>query len=249
LGSVLARSNQIQKALGELGRAVQLAPDSSEYCMELSHVLLLSRNYSGAVNFLSAVEGRFGALPELHYTLALAYYGLRQYRQAIASLEKLIDLEPNHDLGYYYLGNSYRGCGDLAKAEEFYRKAIALNPRKARYLASLGTLLLQARGAHSAEGVRYLEKALQLDAADVYSKFELALFYERNQDFGKAQSFLEDVIRDKPGFLPAHVALARVYFRQGKKKEGQQERNVISLLESETQNKNLSSEAESLRAR
>ena len=39
----------------------------------------------------------------------------------------------------------------------------------------------------------------------------------------------------EPGVLPAHVALARIYFRLGKKEEGRREKEKIAELESKQQ--------------
>jgi hypothetical protein len=56
------------------------------------------------------------------------FYHQKKYEQAIAEYQKAIDLEPENDKAYGYMGYSYYLNGDLDKANQSLQKAIALNP-------------------------------------------------------------------------------------------------------------------------
>lgn len=238
LGMLLSKEDKLQQAAQELVRAAQLAPDSAEYTLDLADVFLRERNYSAALELLINVRNRFGTLPEFQYKLALAHYEMKEFAQAIELLEQLERSQPGNDLTEYYLGNCYGAVGNLKKAEGFYREALRLNPQKASYYGSLGRLLIEKGGARTEEGVRDLEHALELNPEDAASKLELALFYERKGDFRKAMTLLKEVIRRQPAIIAAHVALARLYYRQGKKQEADRERSIITRLEVQEQAKN-----------
>lgn len=239
LGLLLAKGGKLAESAKELGRAAELAPSVTDYALDNAAVLLLAKRYLDAASFLLSLKGRLSRLPDYHYKLGLAYYGMRDYRQARSALETVAQLEPQHDLAQYYLGNCYNAAGDLPKAERHYRTAIHLNPNKASYYGSLGALLVQSENEHRAEGATYLLRALELNPKDVYSKFELALYHEGNADRHTAQLLLEEVIAQEPEFVRAHVALARVFFRQGMKERGEREKEIIAGLEADGQGKDI----------
>lgn len=237
LGVLFADKNQFEDAAQELTHAVRLMPDSAEYSMELAAVLLLWQHYSSALEFLTTVRDRFEKLPEYQYKVALAFYGLNLYPEAITKLDGLAREHPDMDLVQYFLGNSYLAEGDLDKPEPYYRRAIELNPKNPLYYKSLGVLLRRQGPARMDEAIKALTRVLFLDAGDLQAKLELALCYEEQRNYSQAQGLLEEVVQRQPGLLPAHVALARAYYRQKKKPEGDRERVIISRLVAEEQGK------------
>ncbi len=235
LGRLLANKDLYEEAAQEMGRAVRLAPDSAEYSMRLAEILILWKHYGTALEFLLAVKDRFGGLVEYQYKLGLAYYGLPRIPQAITVFEKLARENPKLDLVQFFLGNCYQTTGDYEKAEPHYKKAIELNPQQASYYAALAQLLRKASKERTDEAVTYLEKALLLDPKDIQSKLELGLCYEKKSNYPEAQRLLEETIQQQPDLVQAHVALARVYYRQKKKEEGDREKSIVARLEAEQQ--------------
>ncbi len=229
LGIVFIQMGRYQNAREQLRRAVQLSPDSAEYAMRYAEVLLLSKEYPAALKFLESVSDRFGKLPEYRYKLGLAYYGLSAYPSAIEELGALVRDYPNLDRAQYYLGHSYSASGNLREAEIHYRKALALNPRDASYYAALGHVLSDE---NAEEAVSYLEKALQLDPSDTLSKRDLAVYYERKARYRDAEHLLAQVVRNQPTLVWPHYMLAQVYYRQGKKEQGDREAALAAGLDS-----------------
>jgi len=229
LGIVFMQMGRYQDAREQLLQAVQLSPNSAEYAMRYAEALLLSKEYPAALKFLKSVSDRFGKLPEYRYKLGLAYYGLSAYPSAIEDLRALVRDYPNLDRAQYYLGHSYSASGDIKEAEIHYRKALALNPRDASYYAALGHVL---RDEKADEAVKYLEKALQLDPSDTLSKRDLAICYEREARYRDAERLLTQVVRDQPALVWPHYMLAQVYYRQGKKEQGDREAALAARLDS-----------------
>ena len=233
LGLVLSRKDEFEKAARELRIAAHLDPDSAEYAIGYAEVMLLWGQSPTALQFLTSVKDRFGTLPEFQYKLALAYYSLHQYPQAISVLEDLGRQHPEYDLVQFFLGNSYMAAGDLDLAEGHYRKAIKLNPGRASNYSPLAQLL-RKRGAESTdEAITLLQTALKLDPTEIQTQLELALCYEGKRRLPESQVLLEQVTRARPELYQAHVALARVYYRQGKKQAGDLERAIVTRIENE----------------
>ena len=235
LGLLLSEGDHYEDAARELGRAVQLAPDSAPYSIHLAEVLLLWKHYSTALEFLTAVRDRFQQLPEYHYKLGLANCGLNHFPEGIVELKALVQQDPALHRVQSALGNCYFASGDLTKAEPYYRRALALAPREASYYSALARLLRKQSASHVDEAAPLLEKSLELDPSDPQAKLELALCYEIQGRYPDSQGLLEAVTRAHPNLLPAHVALARLYYKQKKKEEGDRERGVVARLEDEEQ--------------
>ena len=233
LGKLLLDRNEYEAAVRELGRAAQLAPDAPGYSLGLAEALLLRKHYGPALEFLQAVRPKFGTLPDFHYKLGLAYYGLYRYPDAQTEFEALTRDRPEADLAWFFLGNTWSAMGKLENAEACYRKAIGLNEHNASYYAALGQMLRKSEQDRVAEAIEALRQALKLDPSDSQSRMELALCYERSRRLEEAQALLQQVVRERPDFKEGHVALARVYYKRRQTADGDREKAAVTRLEAE----------------
>lgn len=236
LGVVLMHNKSYAEAGEFLERAVRLAPDSSEYAMAFAEDLLLWDRQSAALGFLKEIEPKFGHLPEFQYKLALAYFGVSKFSDTITTLDKLLQTNPRRqDQIYYLLGHSYVATGKLEDAEKAYRKAIEMNPKVPAYYEEFATLLRREGPDRLEDAIAELKRAFQFDPSNPSLALQLALCYESKGEMTSAMHLAEEAIRKRPDVLPAHVALARIYFRLGKKVEGQKEKETIAELEKKQQ--------------
>jgi len=94
-------------------------------------------------------------LNSLHYSLALTYARLSNYKRAIQILLRLVENNPALERGYELLGDLFQMQGDNASARRMYDKAFVANPydkgveRKRRRLGG-GRAASSARAAASA---------------------------------------------------------------------------------------------------
>jgi len=236
LGSVLLNKKSYAEAGDFLGQAVRLAPDSAEYALAFAEALLLSNRQSEVLGFLQEVEPKFGRLPEFQYKLAVAYFEATKFSDTIVTLNKLLEANPRRqDRMYYMLGHSYVATGQLGEAEKAYRKAIGINPKVPAYYEEFATLLRREGPDHLDDAIAALKRAIQFDPSNPRLALQLALCYESKGEMSSALSLAEEAVRKQPDVLPAHVALARIYFRLGKRIEGQKEKTAIAELEKKQQ--------------
>jgi len=236
LGAVLLNKKRYAEASAFLGQAVRLAPDSAEYALAFAEALLLWNRQSEVLGFLKEVEPKFGHLPEFQYKLALAYFGATKFSDTIVTLNKLLETNPRRqDRIYYMLGHSYVATGQLGEAEKAYRKAIEINPKVPTYYEEFATLLRREGPDHLDDAIAELRRAFQFDPSNPSLALQLALCYESKGEMSSALSLAEEAVRKQPDVLPGHVALARIYFRLGKKVEGQREKKAIAELEKKQQ--------------
>lgn len=230
LGLLLSAKSQFRSAVRELGRAAQLEPDSAKYNLVLAQMLLEWHHYSTAYDFLTAIEHRFGKLPRFEYFLAFSLYGLRRDDGAIAELNKLLQEHPRYAQAYYLLGDCYIALGDRRKAVEAFKKAIQIKPNRGPYYTSLADVLRESSYTTD-QAISYAKKAVELDPSSSDAVFELALCYESNKDYARAQLLLEEITRAHPELIPPHRVLAQVYYREGKISEAERQTKIITALE------------------
>jgi Flp pilus assembly protein TadD len=237
LGLLLIQREQYETAVSELGRAAQLDPNSAEYALGLGEALLRWRHDPVALQYLLAIRAKFGELPLYKFELGLAYFYLTRFPLALQEFESLAREQPKSSRVQYLLGGAYQEMGNLEKAEECYRKAIALKPDEASYYLTLASLLKKVSPADLSEPVRLLDKALALspDSEDV--KLLLASCYQARGKLAEAQALLEAVVTRDPDSRAAHVALAQVYFRQKRVEDAEQQESIAAKLEERQQNK------------
>jgi tetratricopeptide (TPR) repeat protein len=240
LGVILMNRKRYEDAAKSLETAVHLQPQSEEFAMAFSESLLLWNRPTTLLVFLKNVEPAFGNSPEFKYKLALAYYGVQEFSNAIATLETLLKTNPRRqDQIYYILGNSYFTMGNFEQSEASYRKAIELNPKEPDYYENLATLLRKQGSGRLDEAIAQLKRAGEFDRSNPRVTLQLGLSYEMKGDLKDAAACIERAIAEEPGLVPAHVALARIYFRQNRRSDGLKEKSVIASLERKKQQERL----------
>lgn len=235
LGLLSLEAGHYETAVGELGRAAQIDPNSARYALGLGEALLRWRHDPVALDYLLAVREKFETYPLYKFELALAYFYLTRYPLALQEFESLAKEQPQSSRVQYLLGGAHQAMGNLEQAEECYRRAIELKPDEASYYITLASLLRKVVPADLAEPVRLLEKALALNPRDAEGRLLLASCYQTRGRLTEAQSLLEALVASSPELRGAHVALAKVYYRQKRVADAQQQESIAAKLEDREQ--------------
>jgi len=85
--------------------------------------------------------------------LAVSYYNLKKYLDAIATYLKITEINPENTSAFNELGNVYRDSGDKAKAEESYRKAIETDMSYILAYNNLAMMFVQDNNVDAAKNV------------------------------------------------------------------------------------------------
>jgi cytochrome c-type biogenesis protein CcmH/NrfG len=236
LGLLFIQGQQYETAVRELGRAARLDPDSAKYALGLGEALLRWRHDAVARQYLLAIRSKFGELLLYKFELGLAYYYLSRFQEALKEFESVAQEQPKSSQVQYLLGGTHQALGELGKAEDCYRVAIRLRPDEASYYNALASLLKRLNPADVTEPVRLLQQALALSPTDPEAKLLLASCYARQGKLAEAQTLLEALVTSKPDSRAAHVALARVYFREKRTEDAEHQEAIAAALETREQN-------------
>lgn len=110
-------------------------------------------------------------------------------------------------------GNRAEETGDLLRACEHYRSAVASAPQYARAHLNLG-IGLEAIG-NLDQALKSYETALRIDPADVYANYNLGRqFFSRN-DLMEAEPLLRRAVGGNPDFADARIVLSRLLENKG----------------------------------
>jgi enediyne biosynthesis protein E4 len=232
LGEICLNKRQLDDAAALFTKAMQLSPDSADYAFGYVRVLLAEKDSSHLLTFLKSVEGKFHDLPNYQYALARAYYGELNYPETIRVLDDLLKTNPPRpDKIEDLMGNSYQALGNMPEAESAFQKAIEINPKNPEYYVSSALVLRREGPEKTDEAIAQLTKAERISPGDWRLELQLGLCYEEKNRFADAAELIEKSVQARPDMLPAHVALARIYFRLGRKADHDREKKIIAELE------------------
>ncbi len=113
------------------------------------------------------------------------------------------------------LGSVYMEQGDYTEAEQYIRRAIALDPSYANAYNNLG-MIYDHRGSKK-DAAKYYQKAIALDAKHIDAMNNLAVHYVTEGKVEKAIALFNKVIELNPTIVDVHMNLCVVYGQQGQK--------------------------------
>jgi tetratricopeptide (TPR) repeat protein len=238
LAEIYLEQKKLSDAADCFQKAMQLDPDSAEYAFGFVRVLLAMKRPEQLISFLNSIQEKFGTLPNYQYALGLAYYNEHHYAESAAVLEKLLlGHPPREDKVEHLLGDAYLSMDELDNAEAAYRTAIDENPKDPDYYVAYATALRRKGPENLDDAITRLLSAQRITPNDWRIQLELGLCYESKGQYADAATLVGEAVRSQPQLTAAHVALVRIYFRLGRKADGEREKSIVAELEKKQQQK------------
>jgi tetratricopeptide (TPR) repeat protein len=174
---------------------------------------------------------RNGDSAEAHLLLGMTRLEALEYPAAIADLSKAAEMNPNLPDIYSYLGQAQMSAGDMTAARAAFEKELVQNPNDFESNLRLAVLLKQDGDYTHAH--QLLARALLVRPGDPGALYQVGSTYLAAGELEQARVKLEQVIKQSPQFLEAHVSLSQVYYRLKRKADGDRERVVVQRLKAE----------------
>ncbi|MFB3921778.1 MAG: tetratricopeptide repeat protein [Terriglobia bacterium] len=176
---------------------------------------------------------RDGNSAEAHLLLGAARLAIYDASGAIDELSLAVKINPQLPQVHYLYGKALLTLGNRTEAMKNFREELAIDPNEFGSNLYLGVLLNQEE--QYKEAVPYLVRALQVRPDEPAARYQIAIGEIGAGNLEQARKSLENLVKDSPSFLDAHVSLARLYYRFRMKEEGDRERAIIDKLNAEVQ--------------
>jgi len=172
LSNVTFSTEEFNSALRGAEQGAAKASEGERMLLEVNK-LFLTNNFDAQLALAMQLTDKYPNSPRAWMVLAAAQGALNQFDAQRATLAKVTELAPGFSLAAFTLAGSYlfNEPKDFAKAEKYYRSAIALAPGNDMYYWALGDVY---RGSNRLEEARrYYQLALQLDPKDLTAPIKL----------------------------------------------------------------------------
>jgi tetratricopeptide (TPR) repeat protein len=219
MGEAYELDQHPENAVREMQRAIQLNPYEESFYFGLGRLYLRHNNPAAAIQVFEDGGKVFAKSAQLELALGVAYYGLRRFEDAADCFLRTIQMAPQVEQPYVFLGRMLEQVEDkLPQVTEAYAALMKAHPES--YVAPfLYAKAISARGGEPLGAETLLRKSITLNGKFWESHYELGLLLERRRDFeGAADEYRRGIELNGDNPTP-HYHLARVYDRLGKTAE------------------------------
>ena len=216
-----------KQVIAILDPLVERDPDNKAVLYMLGTALMRDRQYERGQRVLDRIL-RQGDSAEAHLVLALASREANDDIAAEKELRRALELDPSLPTANGTLGDVLVRMGEGAAAVAALQRELELNPNHFDSHLLLGLLLRQ--DSKTDEAMAHLRKALVLRPGDTGVRYQIALVEIATNDLEAARATLEALVGEAPRFTEAQVSLATVYYRLGRRADGQRHQAIVEQL-------------------
>jgi tetratricopeptide (TPR) repeat protein len=190
--------NKPNEAFDSLKSAYKKAPGNLEIIRTYADYLISRKDYIDAISLMEqlyATSSRSADRLHALYNLSYAYFQLQDWDKAEQQLEKLRQIEPNHEEGINLLGNVFRQRGENEKAISLYKKAIQLNPENSVVRFTLSKMYLDLGLLNETESeLKQILDSPMSSSQDKYQVFAMmGEIYRIRRSYATALSYFEKI--------------------------------------------------------
>jgi tetratricopeptide (TPR) repeat protein len=212
LGSAYLRKNDLDKALEAFQNAVDLVPDNPEGRYYLGLTLKAKGRFVEAQRQLEAALALSPShVPSLTQLVAIEFAS-RRPAQAVARIERQIELVPNSGAHFHLLGNAYMTIEESDKAVDAFLKAIEFEPQMMPPYIQIAKIY--GRSGQYEDALRKMNEAVAQNPKDPGSLMILGMLQEANGDTQSAQATYGKILEIQSDFAPAANNLAYIIVSQ-----------------------------------
>src|SRR5262245_60364042 len=227
--------------LGEFKRVIELLtpversePDNRAVAYLLGMALINDKQLDKGQERIERIL-RDGDSPEAHVMMGTTYLNVNEYDKALKEFKRAVELNPKLPSVNSLYGQTLLRMGATEEAMTAFRRELEINPNDFDSCLQIGILLKEDQKLDEARD--YLLRALTVRPSEPNARFYLASIDVAQGKLNEALPALEQLVKDAADFAAAHVMLATVYYRMGRKADGDREKAIVNKLSAEQQAK------------
>ena len=209
--STYYKLDAFDEALLDIEHAMKVDSMQPVYYHLLADVLLdyaRPNDSRRAIEVLKLAAQRFpDRIPTL---LKLSEFQLivRKHADALATLDKVLQRDPQNAEAFYMAGRVALDKGDTTNAIGSLQKSVKINADNADAWFFLGRIY---SSRNNPVAVQYFDNALRVDSSYLEAQEFKAVFYKRRGDFDKAFQIYRDLLLRDPDYANAYFDMGVIY--------------------------------------
>lgn len=207
-------------AIARLKKAIELDPESSYLQRELATLYFRKEENTNA---LRVVEDVLLKNPKDIEALIL-YAGIKQrldcMDDAIEAYQKIIDIDPDREDTYLFLGGLYLKQGQGEKAFDVYDRMVQRFPHS--YVGHFYLGKIHADQGRVIEAEKEFQKTLELEPDLEEPRYELIDLYKKLKKPENIPGIYEDILERDPDNIRAAIELGYFYYQDGRKNDAEE---------------------------
>ncbi len=225
--------------MGEHKKAIELlSPHEQEWADDLGFDYLLGSALLRADEIQRAqvlIDRilRGGETAQSALLMGTAHLMAYDYPKAVREFARAVELDPKLLSAHSFYGRALLQTGDRDGAMRAFQAELEIDPNDFESCFYLGVVLKEDQKYE--ESLRYFMKAQHARPGELNVSYYIGGIYLATGRVAEAQKVLEQLVKEVPDFVEAHVLLATVYYRLKRKEDGDRQRAIIQKLNAEAQ--------------
>jgi tetratricopeptide (TPR) repeat protein len=191
----------INEALSDMGRAIQINDRSPAYYVTLSDIYLAAGSMPNCLDALKKAEELDPAYNDALLKLAEAYLILKDYKTAFAYTQKALDLERINPVAHFIRGYTFLEVGDTTLAIKNFQAAADQDQNYYKAYVELGIIYTLQKNPLA---TGYFEAAVKIDSKRPEALYLLGMAYQESENVQKALEAYDKLMDISPNFKEAY---------------------------------------------
>lgn len=199
------------ETIRDLSRAIELDSTQAPYYHLLGDALLDYARPGDSKRALDVMELAAKHFPNRVTTLLkLSEFQLivRQHAEALKTLDKILQRDPQNAEAYFMAGRVALDQGDTTNAIASLQKSTRYDASHIDAWMFLGRIFVNRNNPTS---LQYFDNVLRLDTTNLEAREYKAIYYKKTGDFEKAFQGYRDIIVHNPDYSNAYFDLGTIY--------------------------------------
>ncbi|MDZ7261635.1 MAG: tetratricopeptide repeat protein [candidate division KSB1 bacterium] len=209
LGHLLMAREQVEDAISEYEKVVELAPEAAEDFKILGNLYVRTKDWDKAISAYEKVIELNPQDTESQNILAQLYKQTGQDAAALVRMEEALKLDPQNTRLMYDLGKGYFDRGDYEKAEQQLRTLLKYRTDDYTAMEYLGAALQNQKKFTQAINVYNNVMKLKPDHKKVLT--DIATCYKELGQFLQAREYVRKALKLDPQYGLAFITMGEIY--------------------------------------
>ncbi len=207
--AILNKQNKnVNSALGDINKAIQLDDKQSKYFVTLSDIYLDMGKISKCIQALDKAQQLDPQNNSAYLKQAKIYLILKEYQKSLSLVKSALELDKINPEAYFIRAYAFMETGDTVSAVRNFQVAADQNQQYYDAYIQLGILYSAKKDPVA---INYFQTARNINPDRTEAYYLLGLYYQNNGEFDKAIETYHNLLNIDPNFKYADYNIAYIF--------------------------------------